>query len=354
MRFTAEKAPLLRAATEASLAVRRSDSAVLDCLQIVADDRLRLYGSCRDIEVRAEAKAGVLSQGVTLVNSRDFKAIVSATPNNTSLTVEAKDDALEINGLGIEAKLMTIPADSFPSLTPDREMAEVIGGADALALCAPFAAKEEARFHMRGVCIDGDYAVAGDGPRIASLPIQCDQKGAIIPLESIPLVRKLIGQDGRLWVGPSTWRLEAEWVQAAGRLIDGQFPERWRQIMPDGEGLFTAHTADLIGACNASTLSRAEWLVIKASGGCLFLSGDKFGGVLAVSNIQCPATVRKDFCAVVTARYFKSTIEAFGDQEIALSGASGRLRFDAESGLSAAMMTLRDNRNSLPETSKAA
>lgn len=353
MKFSAERQPLLDAIIKASLPIRRGDVAVLECLKFEAADRLLLTGSCREIEVTAEAKAAITQIGTTLVNAADIKAVVAASPKGGILTIDATETDMTITGKGVSVRLMTIDPINFPQATSDAND-EVVSDIDILGLCAPFAATSEVRFNIHGVCIDGDAAVATDSNMIARTSVHCARSGAIIPIQAIPVIRKLNGESGRLWVGETSWRIEAEGVRACGRLIDGKFPGNWRSLICDGVDLFKVGADAMTAALTASTLGRAEQIVLCAASNGVSLSGEKFKGGHIEAKIDCIANIEADFTVVISASKLRAALGAFGDVDISFSAYDGKLRLDADNGLTAAMTVLLDRRTSLPEMAVAA
>jgi len=351
MKFSVEAKPFATAIVAASLPVgRRGAIPVLQCVQILAkDNTVTIHGTDLDVSSIATCEAAVSDAGGCNVNADDLKAVISRA---TALVHASLTQA----GLRIESgrAVTVLPVISdladFPIMKPAGEMTEVIGGIDALVACAPFCSKDETRAGLCGVFLDDDTAIATDGKILRTQPISGGNR-TIIPTAAIAMMQKVAG---RLFCGPTSWRVEAENRVMMGKVLDWAYPD-WKRIVPASpEWLMTFDADEMISAIGAATLGRASWVFIAAGDGEVVLSGDKFPDL----HVDTKIPVRADgptgsivfsaaFLAAALAPLSGGVVEAtFGGDTVKFS-VSGRDGF-------VIAQSMRDARTSLPAQQVAA
>ncbi|MGE3279942.1 MAG: DNA polymerase III subunit beta [Alphaproteobacteria bacterium] len=259
MKFTVERAPLLRALNHINNVVdRRSTMPILNNLAIEAkDSHLVLTGTDMDIELiedipiplaegswKTTAQANVLYDMV-----RKFKdgAQVEFDQDRNEMTVRSSRSRFSIP---------TMPHEDYPVMSAkDLRCVFTIPATDLHKLIGRTAfamSTEETRYYLNGIFLhtteNGGWvlrAVATDGHRLAraEVPLTEDmgtawsgQGGVILPRKTVLEARKLLdGFDGDVTVSlnDTMIRLSIPGITMTSKLVDGTFPE-YQRVIPEG------------------------------------------------------------------------------------------------------------------------
>jgi len=141
-------------------------------------------------------------------------------------------------------RLPALPSADFPALRAlpeDGAWTDAGGLPDALAAVLYAVSHDETRHVLNGIHLSGGAAVATDGHRLATAPVDAGAlDGAIIPRG---LVERLAGASHVARDGHRVW-MRAGAVVVGGRLIEGRFPD-WRQVVPSEDQTKTRAVVDV-------------------------------------------------------------------------------------------------------------
>lgn len=292
MKFQANSKDLLAAVTAASSVIKRAFIPVMECVLIRADDRLLITGTNLDAQITAECRASITGQGDIAVNADDLKRYLSGI-GDTTVTVEG-DTRLTATCARAKVDLIAFPAVEFPAAMQADAPHEVAGARDAFQLCASYASTDPARQNIGGVRVSPDGTVATDGGKLAFHPATCEA-GATIPSAATRTIGDILKAGGRLFVGETIWRAEAEGIIAKGKLLDWGYPD-WQRIIPrDPVPLFEADADDLLAAINCATLGQAGTVFLRSSEGSVILRGETWAAARADATAECTADVAETF-----------------------------------------------------------
>lgn len=354
MKLTVETDALRTALATAMLPIKANAHApILEHVQIIASEaRLRLIGTDGMIEAQAFCEAAVGSLGRACIHAQNLKALLPACGETATLS---GDDAwLTLTSGPVNARLPISMAEFPRKPKPDGET-EIPEAASALAFCVGYHAKEEFKVHQGGVRIDPDYAVATDGHHMAWVKISGGADGKMVSGRHVPLILKVMGQGGRLFVSGWTWRVETEGAAMMGPLVNQPFDADWARLRGPGTPLLFCAADELRGAIEAASMGHATDVFIEVSNEAATVSGSKFQKVAAETKITVPCEGR-DTAFVVSTKYLLQTCRSFAGLNIDVSTDGRALFFRARGNDQAgvAVMALRDARSNLPVSQEAA
>lgn len=350
MKFQVEAPTLQKAIEAASLPIRRGYIPIIECLHVIAkDNRLRLIGTNMDMEAQAQCEAAVSEAGNASVNADDLRRAVRGCKDIIDATMDG--GLLRIETQGTKVALPCI-AGEFPRLAKPEGDDEVTGAIPALKNLIPFMeGAQSPKPHLAGACLDEGFAVATTGTRVARFGIE-GGKGQIIPVSAIPAILKV--SDGRLFVGERTWRLEAENIALAGKLIEMNFAP-WRRIVIDRNPICTFDADELLAALDRATLGRAKDVFVHVEDGVMTLTGERW----PERHVDASATIRCDGADMQFLCYpgdLTECAKVFAGSVVELTGDPRAWRFNAaERPDDYTMMgAVSDARNRLPGEKVAA
>ena len=254
MKFSIERAALLRAVAQAqSVVERRSTIPILANVLIEADgDTVTFRATDLDIEVVDKAPAQVERAGATTVSAVTLHEIVRKLPDGAlvSLTDDGASGRLTVDAGRSNFTLATLPREDFPVMTSSEYEANFTAAAPLLRRLfdkSKFAiSTEETRYYLNGVYMhvatgdDGQVlrCVATDGHRLAridaDLPDGADtMPGVIVPRKTVGELRKLLDDDEAqiaVSVSETKVRFATPEITLTSKVIDGTFPDYSRVI----------------------------------------------------------------------------------------------------------------------------
>ena len=194
------------------------------------------------------------------IDPRRLLAILRLLPRNDAVEVTIDGTGAVLTWNGGRMRMAAIVASDFPLMPMGEPIASAPTAAsvvDGLSRVFPSISRDETRYYLNGVCVDGETLVATDGHRLSAVhggeclaPIAAALKaGFIVPRDAVVLWRKIAERhDTTLTVygsgsaGPSPTKIEVAGeggLTLRAKLIDGTFP-LWRKTLPkDDEGLIT-------------------------------------------------------------------------------------------------------------------
>ncbi|KRS17515.1 DNA polymerase III subunit beta [Roseovarius indicus] len=349
MRFQVE-APQIRAAVEAaSIPLRRGHVPILDCLHVIADGgRLRFIGTNMDVEAQATCEASVSDEGSCNVNAADLARVVKSSSGVISAHVD--DIYLRLESAGSNVALPALDQE-FPRLKKPEDHEEIEDAERAFRGLTPFMLKDEHNA-MGGVCLDEGNAVATTGKRLARFGIT-GGKGQVIPGAAIPAICKAMKPGARLFVGERTWRVEAENMALAGKLVEAKFPP-WRRIVIERSPICSFDADEMLVAIDRATIGQARDLFVQVAGGTATLTGEKW----PAQHIDAKATIRcddGDIDFVCLTSDLIECIKPFSGSVVDISATPNAYRFSASERPDdfTMMGAVTDHRNRLPQATEA-
>jgi DNA polymerase-3 subunit beta len=257
MKFSIERAALLRAVSQAqSVVERRNTIPILANVLIEAEgDSVSFRATDLDIEVVDKAPAQVERAGATTVSAVTLHEIVRKLPDGAlvSLSEDGAAGRLVVQAGRSNFQLATLPKEDFPVMTATEYAANFSASAEMLCRLfdkSKFAiSTEETRYYLNGVYFhtadgpDGPVlrAVATDGHRLAQidapLPAGADgMPGVIVPRKTVGELRKLLDDDEAkiaVSVSETKVRFATPEITLTSKVIDGTFPD-YNRVIPTG------------------------------------------------------------------------------------------------------------------------
>lgn len=257
MKFSIERAALLRAVSQAqSVVERRNTIPILANVLIEAEGAdVSMRATDLDIEVVDKVPAQVERAGATTVNAVMLHEIVRKLPDGA--LVQLSDDGAS-GRLTIEAgrsnfSLATLPKEDFPVMASSEYSSNFSAPAPVLRRLfdkSKFAiSTEETRYYLNGVYMhvaDSDggkvlRCVATDGHRLARIDADlpdgaADMAGVIVPRKTVNEMRKLLDDDEMIVavsVSETKVRFATPDITLTSKVIDGTFPD-YTRVIPAG------------------------------------------------------------------------------------------------------------------------
>lgn len=331
----------------ASLPVAKSFSAIMECVHLTAkDNTLRCVGVGNNMEAIGRQEAAVFAPGTASVNARDATSACAALTGYVH--IETTERGLCFSGAGCAATLpITRDEFDFDRMERPRGEVEIEHGTDLLRRAAPFCARDDLREFTQGVGFDGDHAIATDGARMYISPAKGGN--GIIPMSAIPIIAKI---GGRLFMSETSWRAEAENIQATGRLLSDQTPD-WRRLISPGRTVATCEADDLSDAIKSASLGRAREVFFETHAGSLRVSGERFDGTSPESFAEISAD-GCDGAFLLNCTYIQKILAPFSGCVINLLDNGNTILIQPEGRDDFALIGLvRDVRQRLPERAAA-
>ncbi|MBT52683.1 MAG: DNA polymerase III subunit beta [Mameliella sp.] len=257
MKFSMERAALLRAVAQAqSVVERRNTIPILANVLIEAEgESVSFRATDLDIEVLDRAVAQVEKAGGTTVSAVTLHEIVRKLPDGALVTLAADPGSgrLSVSAGRSHFSLATLPKEDFPVMATSEYDCNFSAKAEVLRRLfdkSKFAiSTEETRYYLNGVYMhmaDGEdgkvlRCVATDGHRLARidapLPQGADEMpGVIVPRKTVGEMRKLLDQDDMdiaVSVSETKVRFATPEITLTSKVIDGTFPD-YTRVIPQG------------------------------------------------------------------------------------------------------------------------
>jgi DNA polymerase III subunit beta len=264
----------------------RTSLPVLSAILITTDSgRLRMVATNADTTITVWLSATVLDDGAAASPARLLGELVGSLPKGTvTLTVNQRDQSLNVRCMPYDANIKGYPPDEFPPApTMDDETAISVDASqlrDAIGQVAFAAATDDTRPSLTGVLFslrDGSLTLAAaDGFRLAVKTVAVPSADAgsfeiLVPARALQELARVVGdlkEDVRVGVNStrSHVRFRATDFELVSRLIDGAFPD-FRKIIPSSHtGRTLVSTRDLISTVKvASYFARDANNVVRLS-----------------------------------------------------------------------------------------
>jgi DNA polymerase-3 subunit beta len=273
----------------------RSTLPVLSNVLLTTDgNRLRLSATNLEIGINYWIGSKIEEQGSLTVPARLFADFVASLPHG-NIELEAEAASLTVKTHNYESKINGIPAEEFPTIPqvmsdPSIKLDAAVFR-DALAQVVVAASADEARPVLAGVHLytedEAFYLVATDSYRLAEkridLPAEPETKlSCIVPVKTMQELVRLLGEtEGELeiYLDESQAMFRFGEVELTSRLIEGQFPPHYRQLIPE-----EAKTSFDISTSEFSRITKVASLFARESAGSIKLEIKAEGEVSIVSS----------------------------------------------------------------------
>ena len=315
-----------------AVAPSRTTFPALSCVRLdAADGKLAITATDFNTQVTARIDASVTDPGSVLVNANVARGL--ARTGHAAFETDGTD--LVFRGASSFARLQTMHVADFPVLASEGDFKPIKSPLVDILDCMKFAADEETRFYLRGVCIAPQHCVATDGHRILAIE-GGGGESQIIPKEATAILNTM--PDAEIQLSDSMWRAKVDGITAYGKLIDGDFPD-WERIMPDLPLSMDVHADELASAATAIApvfSERERKISVKEQEGALCLSA---AGGFGTAEAQAPAKGELDEVGI-NGRYLESVCVAFSGQSVGVGSGQNILLF-AANGRRAVIMGMR-------------
>ena len=257
MKFSIERAALLKAVSQAQAVVERRNTIPIlaNVLMEAEGDKVRFKATDLDIEVVDSAPAQVERAGGTTVSAVLFHEIVRKLPDGALVQLEEDQAAgrLQVTAGRSHFSLATLGREDFPVMASSDYAANFSCPAPVLRRLLDktrFAiSTEETRYYLNGVYMhvaEGAEGrslrcVATDGHRLARvdapLPEGAEEMpGVIVPRKTVDQMRKLLDDDDMqiaVSVSETKVRFATPEITLTSKVIDGTFPD-YARVIPGG------------------------------------------------------------------------------------------------------------------------
>lgn len=250
VKFRSERDTLVDALITAGRAttVRSAAAPALSGVHLsVTGNHLRLVGTDQDLTIRTTQEVIGIDDGACVVPARLAADIVRALEAG-AVTVELKDETVEISSARAKFSLRTFPVISFPTLsdppTPSMTLPALSLG-EGLHQVVRAASKDDARPLLTGVLLtqqDGAIRlVATDSYRLALRDLigtaaLSTGEDILVPARALSELQRLHSADHGATVGVAPGDTDITFslgsVSVTTRLLDGTYPD-YRQLIPD-------------------------------------------------------------------------------------------------------------------------
>ena len=241
------------------------------------------------IEVHLDIELGE-SEGdeAITVSAKKFQDILKAITEESLVSLDNKENKLQVKANKSKFSLQTLPAQDFPTLANQLEGAVQIGIQQGklkklLNSVQHAMAQQDIRYYLNGVLlvVEGDSIklVATDGHRLAFIAENLDQEypkiEAILSRKTVNELMKLLGDGDELLdieLAEKQARFKFCDITMTSKVIDGKFPD-YTRVIPNHSNHLAVNRVTLMQA-----LQRAA-----------ILSNEKFRGVrllLTENNLQ--------------------------------------------------------------------
>lgn len=251
---TVDREHMLRAALVAAAVQTGKDIIpILGNMLIEASgDTMALTASDMDVAVRLVVPATCEGEPLaTTVAAKKLVSLVNGSADDCTIVMKHAEGARDLSlsaGRG-SYKLPVLPRDDFPLMPfDDGPLTFTVASnqlAGALARTAFAEDENVARYYLRGTALIADagelVAVATEGNVLARLPVAAapdDWPTIILPSKLTALLVRIFKDgagDVTVALDPSLARVRFVWGPwtITSKLIDGQFPAAWRNVIPE-------------------------------------------------------------------------------------------------------------------------
>lgn len=248
MKITLQRNPLLQAMQRCqSVVEKRHTVPILANVLLEADQgTLRITANDMEVGIRSEVSAKVEQQGALTVSARKLFDILRNLDAEREIHIEVEGDYVALRAGSFKTRLVTMPADEFPSLKEDDAHASIrltgIHLAEMIAATSFAMSTDETRKYLTGTLFELKNQqmnlVATDGHRmaIAEIPLAADipECQCIVPRKAVHEIRKLcegIDEQVELVFGERQIRLNTGSELLVSKIIDARFPV-YQDVIP--------------------------------------------------------------------------------------------------------------------------
>lgn len=333
MKFSCSGTDLSNALKSACAVVKsRNTVPVLECVHVEASEGvLKISASDLDTYVTIKVEADVVESGAALINAKVAKGLI----RNGRVTFETDGNALVFQGPSSSARLVTLPVDQFPSLSTEQDAKPTKASVQDILDCMNFAANEELKYYLRGVCVCENHCVGLDGHQVLTVEGGGGDR-QIIPREVAALLATI--PDATISLSKNMWHAQSGNVSAHGKIIDGVYPD-WERVVSHPPTTVTMKADDLRSASAAISpvfSEKVRRLSIEVVDGQVKLSAHgEFGEGQALAD--CDGSLEP---MRINGKYLSDVCAAFSGREISISGTTDRLTILCE-GRQATIMGMR-------------
>ncbi|WP_420959339.1 DNA polymerase III subunit beta [Brucella sp. IR073] len=224
-------------------------------LSMVLFDGARVRATDLDMEIDI-ALPVTFSQGSAALDHGALFNLVRHLPRDEAVKLSAEDGRAVISFSSGHYRIPALPAEDFPKLDIGQTTVLPIDGDElkrALYFTSPFISKEETRYYLNGVCLDGGNVVATDGHRLGLFPTQKDYaatKRMIVPRKVVSIINGLPAPIGFEFSAKPGLRLQYDGLTITAKAIDGTFPD-WTRVVPSFKDEHPCATFDRVTAQRA-------------------------------------------------------------------------------------------------------
>lgn len=327
---TFTKADLTRALEFAARATaRKSTMPILSCVLLDDDDGAQVItGTDLDVAAVAHATPTDGAPVTACVDARTLLAVVKALPDG-DVTLAMGDGLLSgqpltVSGGRARTTLQTQPPADYPKVPerPDGIRLAAVPPEDwsaAYAAVRDAVSREETRYVLNGVRVDGDTWVSTDGHRLHAAPGPAIGN-VILPRAALAALDAVVS-GGRAFVGVTDSHVHAtsDAGSVVARLVEGRFPD-WRQVVPSAPPTWTVRVVadDLLAALARVQLATGSSGMVRldATGGALALSAETPGGA-ARDEVEAKDATGAGRIAV-RGEYLRDAVRAVGGVHVVI------------------------------------
>lgn len=208
---------------------------------------LNLVATDLEIQIATSAKLEKTSADHSVtVSARKLQDILRALPENTSVTLDAQENRLQVKAGKSRFNLQTLPAQDFPRLadggvaTSSVRLPQKVFR-DLLALVQYGMAQQDIRYYLNGLLLVADGSqltiVATDGHRLAyattTLAAEVEKSEVIVPRKAVLELAKLlqdVDDEIEIQLLPNQIRFVFAGINIVSKVVDGKFPDYTRVI----------------------------------------------------------------------------------------------------------------------------
>jgi DNA polymerase III subunit beta len=277
MKWTISRDALLQALTRIQSVIEKKNTLEIlgNTLFQTTGNQLVLCGTDLEVGMQITLPAEVSEEGKLTLSTKSILDITKELPNQPMHFSRKANQWVELTCGRARFNLLSLPADTYPSLPAFETKTYTLADSDRLANMidrTQFAVSTDAtRFHMNGVfleMIEGEQArmVATDGHRLSVV----DQKlfattpdlkrGIIIPKKGLTEIRKLLNGTKTIQLSFERGSLYAksEEVYLSTRLIEAEYVP-YRQVIPsDLNAIATTDRDEMLHALKRVSLMAHE------------------------------------------------------------------------------------------------
>jgi len=240
--------------------------------------KIKLTATDLEIQITNTIETDDDSSAAITVGGKKLQDILRILPDQSKISIEVKENKVQIKSNKSRFNLQTLPAQDFPKLSNQLQNSNKItlsqNALKSLLGSIQYAmAQQDVRYYLNGVLlgVEGNKlkAVATDGHRLAynAITIEADlaKQEIIIPRKAVMELAKLLADDDsaiELEFSDQQLKTSFSGIQLVTKLIEGKFPD-YQRVIPD----YSNH------------LSMNRTLVQQALQRAAILSNEKFRGV---------------------------------------------------------------------------